>query len=69
MRKIEGYNRNSLNWEEVKFGNLSKGDVFRIFDDCERYVNTSDGNNVWIAISEPYINLDNDGVLTIDTLY
>jgi hypothetical protein len=46
---------------------LRIGDAFRFFDNGERYVNKLDGNNVWIATSEPYVN--KDGINTIDTLY
>ena len=51
----------------IEFEKLKDGDIFRIFDDGERYVNKDDGNNVWIAVEEPYLN--GDGIWTIDTIY
>lgn len=67
MRIIEKFNRAINIWEEIKFEKLIDGDIFRIFDNGERYVNKSDGNNVWVAIGEPYLNEDN--VWTIKTIY
>lgn len=66
-RVIEKYNRSSYLWEEIEFHNLIIGDVFRIFDNNERYINKTDGNNVWIATGEPYLNAEN--IWAIDTLY
>lgn len=66
-RIIERYNKKTNDWEVINFEELIKNDVFRIFDNGERYINSSDGNNVWIAKSEPYLN--KDGVYIIDTLY
>lgn len=66
-RIIERYNKETNNWEVIKFKELTKDDIFRIFDNDIRYVNLADGNNVWVAKSEPYLN--KDGVYTIDTLY
>ena len=66
-RVIEKYNRNSYLWEETEFHNLIVGDVFRIFDDGERYINKEDGNNVWVATCEPYLNTES--IWAIDTLY
>lgn len=66
-RVIEKYNCNFYLWEEIEFHNLITGDVFRIFDNGERYINKEDGNNVWITTGEPYLNTEN--IWTIDTLY
>jgi hypothetical protein len=67
MRRVERFNKETGHWDEVEFKNLTIGDIFRLFDGEERYVNKADGNNVWIAKGKPYIN--KDGVWTIDTLY
>jgi hypothetical protein len=66
-RVIERYNRDNSIWEEVAFQTLTIGDAFRIFDNSERYINKTDGNNVWITTGEPYLNTEN--IWTIDTLY
>jgi len=67
MRRVERFNKETGCWDEAEFKNLIIGDIFRLFDDEERYVNNIDGNNVWIAKCEPYI--DNDGIWVINTLY
>jgi hypothetical protein len=67
MRMIEKYNKKTNHWDYIEFEKLKDGDIFRIFDDGERYVNKDDGNNVWIAVGEPYLN--GDGIWTIDTIY
>lgn len=66
MRVIERFNSVSGQWEEILFRELEKDNVFRIFDNGERYVNAEDGNNVWFATSYPYYK---DDILTIDTLF
>jgi hypothetical protein len=66
-RKIEKFDHRLQEWREISFGELYKGDIFRIFDNGKRYVNSSDGNNVWIAKGDSYKN--SEGVLTIDTVY
>ncbi len=67
MRIIEMYNKETGYWDQVEFEKLNEGDIFRIFDDGERYINKTDGNNVWIATGVPYLNENN--IWTIDTLY
>jgi hypothetical protein len=67
MRKIEKYNPDNGNWESLEFQELVDGDIFRIFDNEQRYVNQADGNNVWIATSNPYLN--ESKIWTISTLY
>ncbi len=67
MRVVERFNRETGLWEEIEFKKLVIGDIFRLFDDGERYVNKADGNNVWIATGIPYLNKDN--IWAIDTLY
>ncbi len=67
MRTVEKFDVGELQWVEIPFETLVEGDVFRFFDDGERYVNKADGNNVWIATSLPYIN--DEGVWAITTLY
>lgn len=67
MRIIEKFNRTTDQWEVIDFGNLDEGDIFRIYDNGERYINTADGNNVWISTSKPY--LTEDCIFTIDTIY
>jgi len=67
MRKIERFNKETGLWESIDFQHLIEGDIFRIFDGEERYVNKADGNNVWIAKGKPYLNIGE--VWTIDTLY
>ena len=66
-RTGEKWNIELKEWESIEFKTLIKGDVFRLFDDGERYVNEKDGNNVWIATGSPFIC--NEGVWAIDTLY
>lgn len=66
-RRIEKFNRFNGKWESISFQYLVEGDIFRIFDDNERYVNKTDGNNIWIALDDPY--LDDNKVWTINTLY
>ena len=66
IKTIERFNRETGNWDYIEFEKLKDGDIFRIFDDGERYVNKADGNNVWIAVGEPYLN--GDGIWTIDTI-
>lgn len=67
MRVVERFNRETGLWEEIEFKKLVIGDIFRFFDDGERYVNKADGNNVWIATGIPVLNKDN--IWAIDTLY
>lgn len=67
MRTIEKFNNKSNTWDCIKFKDLKNDDIFRIFDNGERYVNKADGNNVWIAVGNPYIN--NDGIWSIQTIY
>ena len=67
MRTIEKFDENSNKWVKISFEILMEGDIFRLFDNGERYVNKADGNNVWIATSLPYIN--EEGVWAISTLY
>jgi hypothetical protein len=66
-RVIERFNALTDDWKEIPFNTLMVGDIFRIFDNGERYVDKSNGNNVWIATSEPYLN--EDSIWTIQTLY
>lgn len=67
MRIIEKFNKETKVWEEIEFPALVNGDIFRIIDDGERYINKADGNNVWIATGDPYLNKDE--IWAIDTLY
>ena len=67
MRIVEIFDEQTKLWREVEFSQLCEGDIFRIFDDDGRYINQVDGNNVCIAMGSPYIN--NDGILTVKTLY
>lgn len=71
MRITERFNKKTEEWEVVEFKKLKKGDIFRFFDNGERYVNKADGNNVWIATSKPYIHPapNPEKILKIDTLY
>jgi len=66
-RIIERFNIITGNWDVINFADLVDKDIFRIFDLGIRYINKNDGNNVWISKGEPYIN--NDGILTIQTIY
>jgi len=66
-RTIQRFNIETSSWEDVSFENLVDKDIFRIFDLNERYVNQNDGNNVWIAIGNPYLN--DDGIYSIKTVY
>ena len=55
-------------WEDVEFKDLKIGDIFIIFDNGKRYSDPVTGDNVWIASSDSYYDLE-DNVLKIDTLY
>ena len=66
MRIIEVFNKELNNWIVTPFENLRVADIFRIFDDGERYIDENK-NSVWIVDSTPYHN--GDGQLTINTLY
>jgi len=66
-RDVEIYSKNFGTWIDIPFTSLRVGDAFRMFDNGQRYINVMDGNNVWIATSNPYVN--KDGIYTIDTLY
>lgn len=55
-------------WEDVEFKDLKIGNIFRIFDNGKRYSDPVTGNNIWIASSNPYYDLE-DNELKIDTLY
>ncbi len=67
MRTVERFNKEIGHWEKIDFQNLNDGDIFRLFDDGERYFNKTDGNNIWIAKGKPYLN--KHGIWTIDTIY
>ena len=66
-RRIEIYSKNYGTWMDIAFEDLRQDDIFRIFDDNERYNDSFTGNNVWIAISKPYLN--DEGIFTVNTLY
>jgi hypothetical protein len=66
-RTIRVFLRNSGNWSKCEFEDLKDGDIFKIYDGEERYSNPETGDNVWIAVGEPYRN--EDGIWTIKTLY
>lgn len=68
-REIEYFRKDSCEytgWTSISFTSLKDGDIFRIFDLGERYADPDTGNNIWIAVGEPYLK---NGVWTIDTLY
>jgi hypothetical protein len=67
VRTIEIFNKYNGKWEDIDFQHLVNGDIFRIFDGGERYINKEDGNNIWIATGNPYLN--EDKIWTINTLY
>lgn len=66
-RIVEIFSCENKEWEKKDFIDLKSGDIFRISDGNERYVNSNTGDNIWIATGEPYEN--HDGVLTVETLY
>jgi len=66
-RIIEKFNKEINEWEEIPFFNLKEGDIFRIFVDKKRFIDRNDGNNVWIAKSDSFIN--KDCIWEIYTLY
>jgi len=55
-------------WEDIEFKDLKIGNIFRIFDNGKRYSDPATDDNVWIASSDSYYDLE-DNVLKIDTLY
>jgi len=65
--KVERFNVNTNEWEEIEFPMLNTGDHFRMSYNGKRYVNEKDGNNVWFATGEPFE--DKDGVWKVQTLY
>ena len=66
-RMIWIFRKDSRRWHESKFEDLKDGDIFRIDDGGERYFNPETGDNIWIAVGEPYTN--DDGIWTVKTLY
>jgi hypothetical protein len=50
-------------WVDFKFKSLVKGDVFRIFDNGELFVN-SQGESEFIVAGDPYLN--DDGIWQVD---
>lgn len=58
MRKIEFFNFENNEWQPREMKNLEIGNIFKIFDDKERYVNKATGDTIWIAKSDPYLKND-----------
>lgn len=56
LRKIERMKPNG-EWEEVTFEQLRDRDCFRMFEKDVLYVD-EDGKDTFIAVGEPYKNLD-----------
>lgn len=68
MRKFERYDKSTKQWEEVEFQDLKINDIFRIFDNNERYFDPETDNNIWVVDSNPYCDLKTNE-LKVDTLY
>lgn len=66
MRIVQKYDEFNSIWLDVEFDDLHCDDMFRIFDNGERFID-EDGNSLWVAVSEPYVN--QYGILTIDTKF
>lgn len=56
-RKVEIFTKGG--WREINFEELKPGDKFRMFKPDGTPVEDSDGNRVFIAISEPFLTEDN----------
>jgi hypothetical protein len=68
-REIEFFRKDGCEysgWTKKSFTDLNDGDIFRIFDAGERYFNSETGDNIWIAVGEPYLK---NNIWTINTLY
>lgn len=64
-RKVQ-VKRNGV-WEDIKFEELNKGELFRMFEpDNNEPVKDEKGNTEFTATSEPYITKEN--VWAIDVL-
>lgn len=50
-------------WQDIEFMNLKPRDIFKIYDNGKRFVDTN-GHDEWIVTSLPYIN--ENGILTVD---
>lgn len=61
------FDKEKKKWVQIDFLNLKDGDIFKIMDGKERYINEETGDSVWIAKGEVYINLF--GLPSIHTLY
>lgn len=55
--------RGQDNWEPVLFMELTRGDIFRMYEQDGEPVIDQKGHKEWIAASKPYIN--KDGIPTI----
>jgi hypothetical protein len=67
MRRVEKFNKKLEVWFEIEFKDLVNGDIFRLYDDGIRYINSEDGNNVWIVKGLPFVN--KEGIWSVHTLY
>ena len=68
-RVIYVFSKKYKSWQECQLKDMRDGDVFKIWDNGERYVSPVDGNNMWIVNGKPYKNGPNDGDWAVDTLY
>ena len=50
-------------WIDIKIDDLKDGDIIRIFDDNERYINEIDNSNTWKVKGACYTN--KDGIKTV----
>lgn len=63
MRTAEVYRDDC--WVPTDFYKVKKGATFKLFEPDGTLVSDKDGNEVLVAVSDPYLNAE--GVLTIDT--
>jgi hypothetical protein len=55
-RIVEVYDFEREEWLEVPFEDIQHGDLFRLFDGEDRYVNSNNDSNAWVVSGSPYIN-------------
>lgn len=56
MRICEVYNDRAQQWVKTDFDELVIGNLFRLFDNGERYICKEDGSDMWVVVGRPFIN-------------
>jgi len=65
MRTVQRYNLETNEWEDIKFEQLRKGDIFQLFDNGIQ-VEDDAGYTRFQAISDAYLN--DDDIYTVDIM-